>query len=284
MKTIENKDKRICGIIGYPLKHSLSSVMHNAAFSALNLNFKYHVFEIKEDQLVQTLDALKFKNFKGLNITHPFKLKVMDYLDFIDDSAQMVGSVNTIINTNGKLTGYNTDSQGAISALTECKVNLDAQNKILILGAGGAAHAVAIPLAKKKNQVFIANRTQSSAQELCSMLKPFCESEAIALEKVPEIIDDMNILINCTPVGMMEGPKGTLISGDLMGSDLIVFDMVYNPKETPLLKAAKGKGAKIIYGYKMFVLQGALSFELWTKEKAPLEIMQKTVLENLKGS
>jgi shikimate dehydrogenase len=284
MVTENKKNKRICGIIGDPLKHSLSPVMHNMAFSKLKLDFKYHVFEIKEDQLIQTLDTLKFKNFRGLNVTHPFKLKIMDYLDFIDENAKDVGCVNTIVNNSGNLSGYNTDSEGAISALTKSGVDLEAKNNILILGAGGAARAVSHPLAKMGNHVFIANRSHSHALEICKKLGQFVHVKAVKNEDIPDVIDDMNILINCTPLGMLGGPKGSFISHDLIDSHLTVFDMVYNPKITPLLKAAIKKSARIIYGHEMFVLQGALAFELWTKKKAPLDIMQKTVLERLKDS
>lgn len=281
----ENKNnKRICGIVGDPLKHSLSPVMHNAAFSELNLGFKYHVFEIKEDQLTQTLDTLKFKNFRGLNVTHPFKLKIIEYLDFIEEGAKSVGCVNTIVNNSGRLSGYNTDSEGAISALTQSGVDLNAKNNILILGAGGAARSVSQPLAKMKNQIYIANRSHTRSMELCKELEQFSEAKAVKIQEIPDVISDMNILINCTPLGMLGGPKGSFISHDLIDSHLTVFDMVYNPKLTPLLEAAKKKSARIIYGHEMFVLQGALAFVLWTKKKAPLDIMRRTVLERLKDS
>jgi shikimate dehydrogenase len=280
----ENEKKRICGIIGNPLDHSLSPIMHNTAFSNLKLPYKYHVFEIKEDQLAATLDTLKFKDFKGVNITHPFKLRVIDFLDFLDNNAKDIGSVNTIINNSGRLTGYNTDSSGALVALKKSGLDLiDAQKKILILGAGGAARAAAIPLAKMENEIIIANRTYSKGEELAHSVSKFGKGRVIKSDDIPNVIGNIDLLINATSVGMKGESQGMPISEDLIGPDLTVFDMVYNPKETPLLIAAKEKGAKVVYGHEMFLSQGALAFELWTKVKAPLDVMRKVVLKELDG-
>lgn len=274
--------KRICGIIGNPLDHSLSPIMHNTAFSVLKLPYKYHVFEIKENQLVPTLDTLKFKDFRGVNITHPFKQKILDYLDFVDKNAHAIGSVNTIVNNNGRLTGHNTDSQGALMALKQSGVDLiDSKKKILILGAGGAARSCAIPLVKMKCEIIISNRTKSRGEELVRILKGIGSADFVEHDKIQDIMENVDILINCTPLGMKGGQMGIPISEDLITSKIVVFDMVYNPKNTPLLLAAKKKGAKIVYGHEMFVSQGAASFELWTKEKAPLDVMKKIVLKEL---
>jgi shikimate dehydrogenase len=274
--------KRICGIVGHPLMHSLSPIMHNTAFSELKLPYKYHVFEIKENQLVPTLDTLKYKDFRGVNITHPFKQKVLDYLDFVDKNTQAIGSVNTIVNNNGRLTGHNTDSQGALMALKQSGIDLiDTKKKILILGAGGAARSCAIPLAKMKSEIIISNRTQSRGEDLVKVLKGIGSANYVESDKIHDIIDDVDILINCTPLGMKGGPVGIPIPEDSIKSDIVVFDMVYNPKDTPLLIAARKKKAKIIYGHLMFVFQGAASFELWTKKKAPLDAMKKIVLREL---
>jgi shikimate dehydrogenase len=278
----EKEKKRICGIVGNPLDHSLSPLMHNTAFSELKLPFKYHVFEIKENQLIPTLDTLKFKDFRGVNITHPFKQKVIEYLDFIDENARAIGSVNTIVNNSGRLTGYNTDSQGALMALKQSEIELiDGKKKILVLGAGGAARSCAVPLVKMKNEIFISNRTKSRGEDLVNVLNGLGSANYIEPDKISEIIDDIDILINATPVGMKGGSMGMPIPEDLIKSHLVVFDMVYNPKDTPLLIVAKKKGAKIIYGHEMFVSQGAAAFEIWTRKKAPLEVMKMVVLENL---
>jgi shikimate dehydrogenase len=280
----EQMKKRICGIIGNPLEHSLSPIMHNTAFSELELPYKYHVFEIKEDQLAATLDTLKFKDFRGVNITHPFKLKIINYLDFLDNNAKDIGSVNTVVNNNGRLTGYNTDSAGALLALRDSGCDTrDVKKNILILGAGGAARAAAIPLAKMNNEIYITNRTLSKAKVLADSVSRYGEGHLVEFEEIIQVIDKIDVLINATSVGMKGGPEGLPISHDLIRQDMTVFDMVYNPRDTPLLAKAKDKGAKIIYGHEMFLNQGAMAFELWTRKKAPVDLMRKTVLNELEG-
>jgi shikimate dehydrogenase len=275
-------EKKICGIIGNPLFHSLSPKMHNAAFSHLNLDYEYHSFEVSSDELVPTLDSLKLKNFRGLNVTHPYKIRILEHVDVLDESARSIGSVNTIIHEAGKLIGHNTDSQGAIGALKEGHPNIENNRyDILILGAGGAARAVAYPLVKMENNVFVSNRTFEKAEDLARNLEHQGNCSAIELKDLPKIMERMDIIINSTPLGMKGGPLGTIIQKDLITTNMTVFDMVYNPKNTPLLIAAKEQGARIIYGFEMFVRQGALAFELWTQKKAPLSLMRDEVIKAL---
>lgn len=275
-------EKKICGIIGNPLGHTLSPAMHNAAFKELGLSFEYLAFEISENELADTLKMLKAKGFRGLSVTHPFKIKVMRYLDFIHESADKIKAVNTIVNDFGELKGFNTDSYGALEALKKNDVDLESSsNKILILGAGGAARAVAFSLARFGCDITIANRTLSRGVELAVMLNKITSSTAIELSDVSQIIAEVKILINCTSVGMKGGFEESPISTDLIRGDMTVFDTVYSPKDTPLLKAAKKSGAKIVYGYDMFISQGVKAFELWTGEKAPISLMRKIVCQEL---
>jgi shikimate dehydrogenase len=277
-------DKTICGIIGNPLGHTLSPIMHNAAFKELGVNYVYLSFEIHENELKNNLDLLKEKGFRGLSVTHPFKIKVMNYLDDIDEEAKEIGAVNTIVNDVGKLKGYNTDSFGALEAMRRNGVDIEkGGKKFLILGAGGAARALTVPLVKRGNEVMIVNRTHQRGEELAQMLKKFGKAEALTLDEIDVVMDGVEILINCTPVGMKDGPEGSPLPTKLIRKDIIVFDMVYSPKDTPLLLAAKELGAKVIYGYEMFIHQGAKAFELWTGESAPAEVMRKIVLDELGG-
>jgi shikimate dehydrogenase len=274
--------KRICGIMGNPLSHSLSPKMHNAAFSHLELDFEYNEYEINEDELGHTLDDLISQNFRGLNVTHPYKIKIMDHLDVLDENAKSIGSVNTIVHKDGKLFGYNTDSAGGILALKEGRSDIENElNHILILGAGGAARAIAYPLVKMGNRVFISNRTRNTTDDLIRSLKKYGDCSSVEITDLPTTLENMDILINATPLGMKGGPLGSLITKEMIRPDMTVFDMVYNPKNTPLVLAAKEIGAHVIYGFQMFVWQGALAFELWTNEKAPVQKMKQTVLENL---
>lgn len=274
-------DKKICGIIGNPLKHTLSPIMHNTAFSELKLDYVYLAFEIFEEELSNTLNFLKEKGVRGLSVTHPFKIKVMEYLDEVDEKAMEIGAVNTIVNEDSKLIGYNTDSPAAIEAIKRNNIDLDHAMDILILGAGGAARSIALPLAKMGKDLIIANRTFERAVELAMKFKSQGNIKVNILDDIGEIIENVDMLVNCTPVGMKEGPQGSPISPELLRKDMIVFDMVYSPKNTELISAAKEKGAKVIYGYEMFLYQGIMAFEKWTGEKAPVDVMKKVVLDRL---
>ena len=280
-----DKNISICGILGKPLDHTLSPVMHNAGFTASGLNFRYIQLEVSEEQLSDTIENLKERHFRGLNITIPYKSKVMQYLDSIDDLASKIGAVNTIVNNDGVLTGYNTDVDGAIEALKPTGIDVDDNSKkVLILGAGGSARAVCFGLARLGLSLVITNRTNEGAEQLAKELKRNTEASAVLLDEINEIIDEINIIINCTPVGMKgmnNYNNSSPISSELLRKNMIVFDIVYNPMETSLLRDAKEVGAKIIYGYEMLVRQGARSFELWTGKPAPMDVMREAVLREL---
>lgn len=274
-------ETKVCGIIGKPLAHTLSPTMHNAAFDKLGLNYVYLAFEMDQNEVAFALNAMKELDFRGLNVTHPYKLRVIEYLDDIDVVAKEIGAVNTIVNNDGKLTGYNTDAFGAVEALRNHVLDLESsRKKILILGAGGAARAVAVPLAKMGNEMLIANRTYQRSEELAETLGKFRKAEAVQIDKIDEVITDVEILINCTPVGMKESLDQSPVSGQLIRSDMIVFDVIYN-RDTPLLREAKKKGAKVIYGSEMFVYQGVKAFELWTGERAPMDVMREVIIQKL---
>ncbi len=274
-------ETKVCGIIGKPLAHTLSPTMHNAAFEKLGLNYVYLAFEMDKSEIAFSLNAMKELGFRGLNVTHPYKINVMEYLDNIDEVAKEIGAVNTIVNNDGKLTGYNTDAFGAVEALRNHVLDFESsRKKILVLGAGGAARAVAVPLAKMGNEITIANRTHNRSEELVKMLEKFGKAEAVKIDRIDEVITDVEILINCTPVGMSDSLVQSPISGQMIRSDMIVFDVIYN-RDTPLLIEAKKKGAKVIYGYEMFVHQGVKAFELWTGEKAPMDVMREVVIQKL---
>ncbi|WP_455391991.1 shikimate dehydrogenase [[Eubacterium] cellulosolvens] len=281
---IKDGEKIICGVIGNPLKHSLSPLMHNAAFGKLGLNYVYLLFEIPKSALENTLVMLKAKGegFRGASVTHPFKIEVMKHLNSVDDLAKEIGAVNTIVNNDGNLVGYNTDAAGAMEALKNNGVKLEGQNKrFLILGAGGAARAVAVPLAKLGHRIIIANRTYHRAIELAERLSDFTESKAVKIGELDGVIKEVEVLINCTSVGMKGGLPGTPVPIKLLNENLIVFDIIYSPQKTPLITAAEDAGAQVIYGHEMFIHQGEKAFELWTGKTAPVEVMREAVLKEL---
>lgn len=281
LNKIDDKTK-VIGIIGKPIEQSLSPIMHNAAFKELNLNYIYMIFKVDESQLAIAIEAVRALGVRGLNVTMPYKNEVMQYLDKLDALAEEIGAVNTIVNDGGVLTGYNTDAYGALEALKNNKVDLNSiDGKVLIIGAGGGAQAVAYGLAKVGAEIYIANRTFKKGEQLAKELNKITSAKAITIKEIPTVIHDTVIMINCTPLGMTGTSSMSEVPTELIKKDMIVFDIVSKPKETPLLKLAKEKGAKVIFGYEMVVYQGAKAFELWTGKIPPLDVMRKVVLDEL---
>jgi len=277
---------KVCGLIGDPVEHSLSPCLQNAAFKHCGLDFVYVVFRVKKEELKEAISGTRSLGIHGLNVTMPHKINVIQYLNDLDETAKNIGSVNTILNKNGRLIGYTTDGKGALEALRHNGVNPSGK-KIVILGAGGASRSVSLTLAKEAKELVILNRTLTKAEELAEELKASKDTNAIAKAKelnhqnAKQELLDANILINATSLGMR--PHDTLmpVNPSLLRSDLAVFDLVYEPIETRLLAEAKKKGATIIDGLTMLVFQGAVSFEIWTGEKAPLEVMMKAATDEL---
>ena len=260
------------GLIGNPVAHSLSPVVHNQAFAATECNAVYLAFCVTD--LGAALKSINTLNVKGLSVTLPHKVAVLEYLDDIDDLAAKIGAVNTVVNHNGKLTGYNTDCQGAINAL-QTRTTLDGKS-VAIIGAGGAARAIGFGLTKVAEHLTILNRTRKTGEHLAADLQAdYCPLD----ECQPSRYD---ILINATPLGMHPHTDASPIGGQALSKKMVVMDIVYNPLNTRLLKKATASGCCTINGLDMFVFQGAHQFELWTGKQAPVEVMRTAVLEALK--
>ena len=281
-------ETQLCGLIGHPVKHSLSPIMHNAAFKEVGIDDKYCyvTFDVLESDLKQVIAAVKVLNIRGLNVTIPHKRAVMEYLDLIDATAQSIGAVNTIVNNQGFLRGYNTDVLGVTNTLKEAE--FDSTNKrIIILGAGGAARAVSFAMANKAAEIRIINRGQQKAMALCNDLLVNFIVEAqyhqLSEKTLREEIQTADLLVNCTPVGMWPNVNDTLLTQENIPETITIFDTVYNPLETKLLKEAKKSGARTISGLSMFVHQGAVAFQLCTGKKAPLQKMKEIVSKQLRG-
>lgn len=265
-----NAKTKLCCIIGNPVEHSLSPQMHNAAFRKLELNYIFLAFKV--ENVKAALEGFRSIVTKGIVVTIPHKLSVMKYVDEIDEIALKIGAVNAIVNVKGKLNATNTDCGGAIDAMEE-NINLKGK-KISLLGAGGAARAVAYGLKMKRAKVYIYNRTLDSAKKLvndfsldgCSPLRNF------------KGIRNSDVIINATSVGMAPNEEQSPIPSDCITSNHLVFDIVYAPHHTKLIKYAKAKKAKIIYGYKMVLYGGMRIFEFFTGKKAPKEVLEKTLL------
>jgi shikimate dehydrogenase len=279
-----NGKTRVCAIIGDPVEHSLSPVMHNAAFEELGLNIVYVAFKVTRNGLKEAISGARSLGLRGLNVTMPHKNAVMSYLDETDSTAEAIGAVNTILNNQGKLIGYNTDGKGAMIALKENGIYPE-EKKMLLLGAGGAAKAIAFQAAQEVEELVILNRTSAKAEKLAEALhKKFgkkVKGGTLSTEVLKEELKTADILVNATSVGMHPDVNRSPVPSDLLRRDLCVMDIVYNPLETKLLMDAKAVGAKVVSGLEMLLYQGAVAFEIWTNCPAPVKVMKKAALNKL---
>lgn len=275
--------KRV-GLIGWPVEHSVSPAMHNAAFRALGLTeWQYDLLPTPNSELAQRIDTLVENSFVGCNVTIPHKKAIMPLLDRVVLAARSIDAVNTIVVEDGQLVGHNTDSAGFILDLESHRVQIYGRHA-LILGAGGAAHAAALGLANRGVEVTVINRHEQAAWDLrnairrgiSSMLKINVQS----LSALPKVAPSANLIVNCTSVGMWPNTDASIWPNDIpFAKDTVVYDMVYRPRETAFLKQAKAAGCVAIGGLGMLIHQGALAFELWTEQPAPIDIMA-TAAEN----
>jgi shikimate dehydrogenase len=277
---------RLCGIIGDPIEHTMSPVMHNAVFRQMGIDYLYVPFKVKQEELAKAIDGMKALNIRGLNVTIPHKVAVIPFLDKLDHLAKKIGAVNTIVNDDGVLTGYNTDGAGFLQALLEKGIEPRGKNTI-ILGAGGASRAISFSLADRGANLVILNRRLELdwAEELARKISQTFTKEVEALElnkkNLARVLDRANIVVNATSMGMTPNIDETPVTSDLLKPDLTVFDIVYNPIKTRLLREAEAAGARAISGLDMLVGQGALAFEKWTGVKAPIELMREEAVKAL---
>ena len=276
------------GLIGWPVEHSLSPAMHNAAFKALGLGWQYELLPIPPGQLDAALADLRAGRFRGVNVTVPHKSAVMAFLDEIDDTAQRIGAVNTIMVQGKRWIGHNTDAAGFVRALREAGLEPFGR-RALLLGAGGAARAVAYALAQAGCAVAINNRTKMRAAELVHDLQGLGLNSPVVWVPDKAALEELDLacfdlLVNATAAGMWPNGEDTPWPGGLaMPSHWTVFDLVYNPLETSLLRQARQAGANTIDGLGMLVWQGALAFALWTGHEPPADLMRVAALESLEG-
>jgi shikimate dehydrogenase len=286
MMSISGKT-RVCGVIGDPIEHTLSPTIHNAAFNHLGLDFVFLAFRVKAAELENAVLGMRGLGIHGLNVTMPHKSTVIAYLDEMDPAVRFLGSANTILNKEGKLSGFNTDGVGALQALRENSVEF-AEKKVLLLGAGGAAKAIAFTLATEVGELVVLNRAAEKAKELAEALKQALDKKvvggALSSDALEVNLQDADVLVNATSIGMHPASNQSLVPSQWLRSDLTVMDIVYNPVETKLARDAKRAGAKVVSGVEMLIQQGAASFEIWTGRSAPIEVMRKAALNKLSGA
>lgn len=265
--------RKIVGIIGYPIGHSISPAMHNAAFQALKLDYEYVPFEVNLLDLKEAVTGLRALHVAGFNVTIPHKETIIPLLDEVTKLARTIGAVNTVENQEGKLVGYNTDGPGFIESLAE-DAGFDPKNKeVVVLGAGGASRAVSTMLAEVgARNITIADIVEEKARNLSGYLD--CRFVKINGTDMQKALDRADLLVNTSPVGMHPKTGESPLSENIkFHKELTVYDVIYNPSETKLLKSAKAAGCRTISGLGMLIRQGALAFTVFTGEEAPIEIM-----------
>lgn len=276
---------RVCAVIGNPVEHSLSPALHNEAFRHKGLNICYTAFRV--DDLAGALAGMRALNLLGLSVTIPHKVAVLSHLDEVDETAQRIGSVNTVLNRDNKLIGYNSDGMGALRALQDAGIELKGK-RVTVLGSGGAARAIAFALAKEvafKKMLLLGIDTKECSA-LCDDLRqvvsfPVTKAQ-LSRETLERHIPESDGVIHCTPVGMSPRNRESLLNRNDLNPEQFVFDIVYTPLKTRLLQEAEAAGCRVIPGVEMFIYQAVFQFELWTGRKAPVDCMRKVVMEALK--
>lgn len=269
---------RIIALLGYPVEHSISPQMHNAAFEHLNIPYCYVAFPVRNELLSDAVRAIKAFNLAGVNVTVPHKENVIPLLDEVDKEASLIGAVNTIVNKDGRLTGYNTDGMGFMQSLLEEGIQVEGKD-ILIVGAGGASKAISYYLSEKASKLFLFDVDKGKEQALINYLVSL--GRTVYSPDSLGMASAMDIIINATPLGLKDKDLPPL-DLNLIHSRQVVADLIY--KETPLLKAASQKGCYTFNGMGMLLWQGVFAFELWTGIKPPVHVMKKALIEAMGGS
>ena len=278
-----NAHTQFCGIIGNPVEHSLSPAIHNAAFQKLGLNFVYLAWRVEAiGDAIKGLRALG--NFRGASVTIPHKVAAVPFLDELESTARHIGAINTIVSDDGRLTGYNTDATGALRALREGGAGLKGQ-RVVMLGSGGAARAIAFALAaegaiERLELLGIDDHERTTlANDLRSKTAMTVYDMHLDEDSLKKVLSQAQVLVHCTPIGMSPNTQDSCVSSSLLHAGLTVMDIVYNPRETRLLKDARAAGCRTIPGLEMFLHQAVKQFELWTNRPPPIDVM-RAVLES----
>lgn len=274
--------EQLIALLGHPVAHSKSPLMHNLAFHTLGLPYRYLAFDVHPAHLAVAVQGLKALGFRGANVTVPHKIEVMPLLDDITPLAKQIGAVNTLYYDGGRLVGDNTDGQGYIASLLHEYPHLRLHEMTIgIVGAGGAARAVAYTLAHYGvKKMYITNRSGEKATALANGLLPLTDIEPVKMDAFATVTNKLNLLIQTTSVGMSPHDAASIVPRSWLHPDMIVSDLVYNPLHTRLLSDAREVGAKTHTGIGMLVHQGARAFELWTGEKPPVDAMRNLLIDS----
>ncbi|MBC8570657.1 shikimate dehydrogenase [Zongyangia hominis] len=270
----------LVGAFGCPIDENPTGVMEEAAFAAKGLNYRYLTIKVNDGDLKPAIEAVRAFHMRGVNCTIPHKVKVLEYLDELSEAASIIGAVNTIINNDGKLFGENTDGKGFITSLKDAGVGIEGKN-ITVLGAGGAARAIAVECALAgAKKVTIANRDKERGEELTKLIsdKTPAEGAFILWDRPVEVPADTDIFVNATSVGLFPNVNDKPdVNYDTVTSRMVVSDVIFNDPHTLFLQEAEKRGAKTVNGLGMLVNQGAVNFTLWTGVEAPIDVMTQTL-------
>jgi len=281
-----NVNTKWIGLVGNPLGHSMSPIMHNSVYPEMGLDWLYMPMEVKNDQIKDLLTGMRQMPFIGCNVTIPAKVAIMKYLDELDPLAEKIGAVNTLLFDKHRAIGFNTDGEGFVKDLERSKGIHCKGETFLIIGAGGAARAIGMTLATRgAKKIWIANRTRKKADALAQAINdnigPCSESVGLKDQELKKIINKTQVLINTTSVGLYPHVENLPIEASFIRPHLMVVDIIYNPMETKLLKLAANKGCETLNGVGMFVNQGAEAIQIWSGLQAPVEKMKQIVLKTL---
>ena len=276
---------KVLGVFGHPVAHSLSPLMHNAAIEALNIDYVYVPFHVLPEDLEAAIRGVRALNVAGVNLTIPHKERVIEFLDEVSESAASIGSVNTVVNRDGRLLGESTDGPGFLKSIEAQWGKIDG-SRVLMLGAGGSAKAVAFALVRAGCELVVANRTAERAAKLVESVSAafsggVTRTVGLQREELGEEVGKADLLVNTTSVGMHPDEDSIPLPPDLLRPGLLVYDLVYSPLRTRLIEEAESRGARAANGLGMLVHQGALSFEMWTGRQAPVDVMERAIRSEL---
>lgn len=271
----------LLGVMGDPISHSKSPAMHLAALQETGKQGAYVPLHVKPDGLAEAVKGIKAMGFRGVNVTIPHKVEMLSYMDELDDSARLIGAVNTVVNEGGRLIGYNTDGVGYVRSLKEEAVSSLEGKHIVVIGAGGAARGIVYALLLESPALItILNRTIERAEMMAADFSSMGNVQGMSMDDAKQALLHADIVINTTSVGMHPNVHETPIDPADLPEGIVVSDLIYNPLETKLLSIAKEKGCITHGGLGMFVYQGAIAFEHWFGIPAPVQVMRKTVLHS----
>lgn len=272
----------VCAVIGHPVAHSLSPPMHNAAFEALGLPFVYVAHDVAPGDVARALDGVRALGYRGLSVTIPHKVEAMGAVDRVDEIARGIGCINTVVNEDGRLLGYNSDGLGALGALRDAGADPQGRN-VLMLGSGGAARAVAVTVACEAPPASLTilgvemDQLRQLVADVRERGRAVVSGGELTDSSLREAMAAADIVLHCSPIGMHPNENTSVVPAGLFRPGQVAFDVVYNPRRTKLLKDAAAAGCRTVEGIEMFLGQAFVQFELWTGQKAPREVMRRVV-------